>query len=120
MRRTFFASFSLFTHFDAITLPTQWLGGDLYNAGSIGIGGIFDLGVQQAVDIFSPVGRTYLEGGAVYCLRGQGTLIWLAASRVPRHPEIISSYEVDDFPSFTCVTLFEPGTLVLVSDNPLD
>jgi hypothetical protein len=28
-------------------------------------------------------------------------------------------YEADDFPGFTCATLFEPGTLVLVRDNPL-
>ena len=99
--------------------PTQWLGGNLYNAGSIGIEGIFDLGVLQAVDIFSPVGRTYFEGGAVFCLRGQGTLIWLAARGVPRHAEIIGSYDVDDFPGFTCATLFEPGTLVLVRENPM-
>jgi hypothetical protein len=98
--------------------PTQWLGGDLYNAVSIGIQGIFDLGVEQAVDIFSPAGRTYFEGGAVFCLRGEGTLIWLAASGVPRHAEIIGSYEVDDFPGFTCAALFESGTLVLVRNTP--
>jgi hypothetical protein len=99
---------------------TQWLGGDLYNAGSIGIEGVLNLGVQQAVDIFSPVGMTYFNGGAVFCLRGQGTLICLAASGVPRHAEIIGSYEVDDFPGFTCATLFEPGMLVLVRDNPIE
>ncbi|HLU09863.1 MAG TPA: choice-of-anchor Q domain-containing protein, partial [Oceanobacillus sp.] len=98
--------------------PTQWLGGDLYNAGAIGIQGVLDLGVIQAVDIFSPVGMSYFNGGAVFCLRGQGTLIWLAAKNAPRVAEVIGSYEVDDFPGFTCATLFEPGTLVLVRDNP--
>ena len=99
--------------------PTTWLGGDLYNAGAIGVQGVLDLGVIQGVDIFSPVGRNYFEGGAVFCLRGQGTLIWLAAKNAPRIAEIIGSYTVDDFPGFTCATLFEPGTLVLVRDNPL-
>jgi hypothetical protein len=46
-------------------------------------------------------------------------LIWLAAKNAPRVAEIIGSYEVDDFPSFTCATLFEPGTLVLVRENPI-
>jgi hypothetical protein len=31
----------------------------------------------------------------------------------------IGCYVVDDFPGFTCATLFEPGTLVLVQNNPL-
>src|SRR5690606_11056185 len=85
--------------------PTQWLGGDLYNAGAMGIQGVLDLGVQQAVDIFSPVGMNYFNGGAVFCLRGSGTLIWLAAKNAPRVAEIIGSYTVDDFPGFTCATL---------------
>jgi hypothetical protein len=99
---------------------TTWLGSDMYNAGSIGNQGVIDLGVQQAIDIYSPVGMTYFEGGAVFCLRGQGTLIWMPASQSPRVPQIIGSYTVPDFPGFTCATLFEPGTLVLVSQNPLE
>ncbi|MFN8377758.1 MAG: hypothetical protein U0452_03725 [Anaerolineae bacterium] len=99
--------------------PTQWLGFNLYNAGAIGNQAVLDLGVVQAVDIFSPSGATYFQGGAV-CLRGSGTLIWMPASQAPRVPQIIGSYTVPDFPGFTCATLFEPGTLVLVSDNPLD
>lgn len=97
---------------------TTWLGHDLYSEANLGVAGLLDLGVQQAVDIFSPSGMTYFEGGAVFCLRGQGTLIWLAASGLPRRPEIIGSYTVPDFPSFTCATLFEPGTFVLVTQNP--
>ncbi|MEO8393738.1 MAG: Calx-beta domain-containing protein [Chloroflexota bacterium] len=100
--------------------PTQWLGNDLYNSGSIGIEGVLNLGVEQAIDIFSPEGMTYFQGGAVFCLRGEGTLIWMAASGMPRHAEVIGSYTVPDFPGFTCATLFEPGTFVLVSQNPLN
>lgn len=98
---------------------TSWLGSPMYGEANLGIPGILELGVQQAIDIFSPGGLTYFNGGAVFCLRGQGSLIWLAASGVPRHPEIIGSYTVPDFPGYTCATLFEPGTLVLVSRNPL-
>ncbi len=97
--------------------PTTWYGADLYGAGNIGIQGVMDLGVQQAIDIFSPPGMTYFEGGAVFCLRGSGMLIWMAASQTPRHAEIIGSYTVPDFPGFTCATLFEPGTLVLVEGS---
>lgn len=99
--------------------PTQWLGSDLYNGGSIGVEGIFDLGVWTAIDIFSPNGLTYFNGGAVFCLKGSGYLIWLAANEQPRHAEIIGSYQVPEFPGFTCATLFEPGTLVLVTQNPV-
>ncbi len=99
---------------------TTWLGSPLYTEGNLGVPGLLELGVQQAIDIFSPAGLTYFDGGAVFCLRGPGTLIWLAASGIPRHAEIIGSYTVPEFAGFTCATLFEPGTLVLVSDNPLD
>lgn len=99
---------------------TTWMGKDLYSEANLGIAGLLNLGVKQAVDIFSPSGMTYFQGGGVFCLRGEGTLIWLAASGAPRHPEIIGSYTVPEFPGFTCATLFEPGTLILVRDNPVD
>lgn len=98
--------------------PTTWLGNNLYHLGSIGIEGLEALGIQQAIDIFSPSGMTYFEGGAVFCVKGSGSLIWLAASQMPRHPEIIGSYTVPEFQGFTCATLFEPGTLVIVSQTP--
>ena len=97
---------------------TTWLGSPLYSEANLGVAGLLNLGVMQAVDIFSPPGMTYFEGGVVFCLRGEGTLIWLAASGVPRHAEIIGSYPVPEFSGFTCATLFEPGTLVLVRDTP--
>lgn len=99
--------------------PAKWQGAALYSSANIGVPGIVELGIQQAVDIFSPSGQTYFEGGAVFCLKGEGTLIWLAASGMPRHAEIIGSYTVPEFPGFTCATLFEPGTLVLVTQVPL-
>jgi hypothetical protein len=96
----------------------QWQGNALTDGGFIGIQGILDLGVLQAVDIFSPTGLRYFEGGIVICLRGEGTLIYLNAKNAPRIPEIVGSYEVDDFPGFTCITLFEPGMLVMVHETP--
>ncbi len=99
---------------------TTWFGSPLYTEGNLGVPGLLELGVRQAIDIFSPPGMTYFEGGAVFCLRGEGTLIWLAASGSPRHAEIIGSYPVTEFPGFTCATLFEPGTLILVTQNPLE
>ncbi len=100
---------------------TTWLGSPLYSEANLGIAGLLDLGVQQAVDIFSPPpsSLTYFEGGFVMCLRGEGTLIWMAASRSPRVAEIIGSYSVPEFPGLTCTSIFEPGTLILVSENPI-
>ncbi len=85
---------------------------------SLGSSGLTEFGIRQAIDIFSPPGMTYFEGGGVFCLRDIGTLIWLAASQAPRHAEIIGSYTVPEFPGFTCATLFEPGTLILVERSP--
>lgn len=93
--------------------PT-WQGSASAHAGFIGNPGILEMGVRQAVDIFSPTGLSYFEGGIVICLRGEGTLIYMNANHAPRFAEIVGSYEVPEFPGFTCVTLFEPGTLVLV------
>ncbi len=97
---------------------TQWLGNDMYSAGSVGIQGVVNLGVQQAIDLSSGNGDTYWEGGATFCLDGTGPLIWMSAANTPRHAEIIGSYTVPEFPGYTCATLFEPGTLVLVSHLP--
>ena len=99
---------------------TTWLGSPLYGEANLGVPGLLDLGVLQAVDIFSPPpsSLSYFEGGFVMCLQGEGSLIWLAARHSPRIAEIIGSYPVPEFPGFTCATLFEPGTLILVSENP--
>ena len=94
--------------------PT-WQGSSVTNSGFIGNPGILEMGVLQAVDVFSPGGLSYFEGGIVVCLRGEGTLVYLNAKYAPRTAEIVGSYTVPEFPGFTCVTLFEPGTLVLVN-----
>ena len=99
---------------------TQWLGNSLYSESNLGIPGLTELGILQAIDIFSPSGMTYFTGGGVFCLRGEGTLIWLSANQSPRHAEIIGSYTVPEFPGFTCATLFEPGAFVLVQHNPIN
>ena len=91
-----------------------WQGSELTHGGFIGNQGVLDMGVWQAVDIFSPTGLRYFEGGIVVCLDGKGTLVYLNANNAPRIAEIVGSYTVPEFPGFTCVTLFEPGTLVLV------
>jgi hypothetical protein len=91
-----------------------WQGSELTHGGFIGIQGVLDLGIWQAVDIFSPTGLTYFESGIVVCLDGKGTLVYLNANNAPRLAEIVGSYTVPEFPGFTCVTLFEPGTLALV------
>jgi hypothetical protein len=98
--------------------PVQWTGSDLYSTGSIGNQGVIDLGVQHAVDVFSPVGMTSFDSGIEICLRGSGTLIFLAARNAPRVAEVSSSHSLDAFPGFVCTTLFEPGTLALVHDEP--
>ena len=99
-------------------MPVQSLGGDLYSAGGIDNQGVIDLGVMQAVDVFSPVGLISFEGGIEICLKGTGTLLFMAASGAPRVPVLVSSHVIDDFPGFACATLFEPGTLVLVRNAP--
>lgn len=97
----------------------EFLGGQLTHMENVGIEALRELGMIHAVDIFSPSGQTYFTGGYVICLRGQGTLIWLDANNSPRRAEIIGSYPVPEYPGFTCVTLFTPGTLILVAQNPV-
>ncbi|MBN8621271.1 MAG: putative Ig domain-containing protein, partial [Anaerolineae bacterium] len=96
----------------------NWNGGPLTNAGQIGNQSVLDLGVTQAVDVFSPVGRAQFEGDVVICLRGTGTLIYFNANQSPRTPQVITGWTTPAFPGFTCGTLYQPGTLVLVSRPP--
>jgi hypothetical protein len=50
-------------------------------------------------------------------LHGDGRLIWIAGTNAPRIAEIIGSYTVEEFLGYSCATLFEPGTLVLVNGS---
>lgn len=90
-----------------------WRTNQITDDENIGISGLLELDIRQAVDVFSP-GLSYYEGGIVMCLRGRGDMIYLNANNAPRIAEIVGTYTVDDFPGFTCLTIFEPGTLVLV------
>lgn len=88
-------------------------GAALTHAGSIGDQGVIDMGIVQAVDVFSP-SRSYFDNGIVICLKGESdTLLYLAGSQSPRTAQVIGAYSVPDFPGYTCATLFEPGILVL-------
>jgi subtilisin-like proprotein convertase family protein len=95
-----------------------WNGGPLTQAANIGDQSILDKSVIQAVDVFSPVGRTQFEGDVVICLRGVGSLILLDASQAPRVPRVITAWTTPSYPGFTCGTLYAPGTLALVANLP--
>jgi hypothetical protein len=90
-----------------------WYGGQLTHAGQIGVPAVLERGVIHAVDVFSPTGLGWYEGGAVVCLRGAGKLWFMPAAGVPRSAEDMTEYEVEEFEGFTCTTLYMPGTLVL-------
>ncbi|MCC7210042.1 MAG: proprotein convertase P-domain-containing protein [Anaerolineae bacterium] len=90
-----------------------WLGGPLTHAGQIGVASVLERGVLHAVDVFSPHGLGWYEGGAVVCLRGEGALWFLPAAGVPRSAQDMVEYTVEEFAGFTCTTLYMPGTLVL-------
>lgn len=98
-------------------IPT-WLGAQMYNLGSIGDRGMIDMGIIQAVDVFSPVGIDSFHD-AVICLRGTGRIFQLDdtlshAARISRESTV---YTVPEWAGFTCVTLYKPSTLVLVADT---
>ena len=98
-----------------------WYGVQISNSGNIGVESVLYDGVIQAVDVFSPVGMTSFEPGAMICLRGSGSMIFLAQQQAPRVPQELSTYTVDEyFPGFTCTTIYEPGILVLVESLPDD
>ena len=90
-----------------------WYGGQLTHAGQIGVASVLEQGVIHAVDVFSPTGLGWYEGGAVVCLRGAGKLWFMPAAGVPRSAQDMTEYEVEEFAGFTCTTLYMPGTLVL-------
>lgn len=96
----------------------RYRGQQLTSLANIGIEGVDDLGIIQAVDLFSPVGKTSFAGGIVACLRGEGSMLYLGANDAPRHIEIVGTYTIPEFPNFTCLTIFEPVSLVLVRNTP--
>jgi hypothetical protein len=91
-----------------------WLGGMLTHSGQIGDQSVLDEGVVQAIDVFSPAGKTRFDGDVVICLRGNGSMIYLNANQAPRTPQEMTTWQTPSFPGFNCVTLYEPGTVVMV------
>jgi hypothetical protein len=94
-----------------------WRGTETTHAGMIGHQGVLDLGVIHAIDVFSPTGVTRFDAEAV-CLRGSGYMIFMAASGSPRVPIEMPTWETPYWPGFTCITLWEPGTVILVERAP--
>ncbi|MFW5692403.1 MAG: putative Ig domain-containing protein [Chloroflexota bacterium] len=95
-----------------------WQGRPATHAGMIGHQGVLDLGVIHAIDVFSPSGATRFDAEAV-CLRGSGHMLFMAASQSPRIPVEMPTWQTEYWPGFTCVTLWEPGSVILVARAPV-
>lgn len=96
---------------------SMWLGGPLTNAGNIGNTFVLDQNIIQAVDVFSPYGKTAFQGSVSICLYGDGAMISLDANQSPRVPRPLETFVIDDFPGYTCGTIQGPATLALVLYN---
>ena len=97
-------------------LFVTWLDSPIYNWGNVGDRSLVDLGILQAVDVFSPPDvRTFND--AVVCLRGAGRMFLLpdTFSTDPRAPQEATAWTTEAYPGFTCATLSSPATVVLVS-----
>ncbi|MFN8373152.1 MAG: Calx-beta domain-containing protein [Anaerolineae bacterium] len=83
--------------------------------GNIGNQGVLDMGVIHAVDIFMAPYYEDFTGGLWVCLMGRGDLVYMNQSGNPRQPQLLESMFID---GFTCTTIPNAGTLVLV--DPID
>ena len=72
----------------------------------IGIQSVLDLGVLDAVDVWSHIGSGY-----EVCFPARGRIVFLDASTSPRSVIHLDAYSAD---SYTCATSDRAGTLVLV------
>jgi len=95
-----------------------WNNGQLTSVANLGNQGVADLGVMQAVNVYSPSGMQKFDAGIVVCLRGEGYMLWKPDGSVTNQYFWVETYTVDEFPGFTCVTIFEAGILALVSEQP--
>jgi hypothetical protein len=95
----------------------SFFGSALTGIANLGSTYFAETGVQQAVDVFAPGGQTRFESGMAVCLKGIGQFAWAPASSTPRIYGLVESYLSPDFESFSCVTVFEPGTLVLTGQT---
>jgi hypothetical protein len=87
----------------------------LTNSAEIGNGGVIDLGVLQAVDVFglTTVGQSIVifNSPIQTCLQGQGELLFLNETNQPRIVQLLESATLGNY---TCGSISNSGTLVLV------
>lgn len=87
--------------------------------GEIGIAGLIDRGVQQAVDVFGmlPGGTSVVPFNSPVrvCLQGEGDVIFLSAADQPRVPTQLTSVIEN---GYSCADVPNSGTVVLV--HPLE
>ncbi len=82
-----------------------------YNYGAIGNQGLVDQGIIQAMDIFAVPEITSFAPGITICMKGQGTLYYMAASGTPRVPVPLATTGYEG--GYTCGVIYAPGTVVL-------
>ncbi len=82
--------------------------------GNVGSQAVIDMGIIHAVDIFVTYGENFF-GGLWTCLSGRGDMVYMNQSGMPRVPQLLESMYID---GFTCTTIPNAGTLVLV--DPID
>jgi hypothetical protein len=86
--------------------------GTLYLPGAIGVQGVIDQGVIQAIDVF---GVDPSVGGEIeVCLLGSGGILYLDANGAPRIPQWMATTQRD---GYTCAVIPHAGTVVLVQTN---
>lgn len=82
------------------------------NSAAIGNEDVLNRGVIHAVDIFSLHGNT--AQGSLICLYGTGSLIFLDSANAPRVPQWMA---VTIQGQYSCATIPNTGTLVMVADS---
>ncbi|MDZ4769496.1 MAG: DUF4394 domain-containing protein [Chloroflexota bacterium] len=78
----------------------------------IGVAQVIQRGVIQAVDVFSPYQTQSFGTGAVVCLLGTGSFVFLDATQTPRLPTDLGTFDSGD--GYTCANVINAGTAVLV------
>ena len=77
------------------------------DAGGVGIQGVIDAGMIDAIDVWG-----YVEQGAEVCFAAHGSVLFLDAATSPRRVSPIPAYR--NAAGWTCINLNRPGTVVLV------
>ena len=94
---------------------TTWNRRALYHVGTVGNIALANLGLIAVVDVFSPQGLREFND-VVLCMRGAGEIFLLndTFTSAPRVAVATTAWTTDAFPGFTCATLYQPATVVLV------